>query len=92
MNDNKITLTTPDNKTLEVEVLDIFSVEGYEGKDYILYSLGEEIDAEHEQAYVSILKQENNNYSLAEITDEKEWEIVQKAIQEDISLIGEENE
>ena len=33
MEDNKITITTPDNKQLEVEVLDIFNVEGYEGKD-----------------------------------------------------------
>ena len=86
MEDNKIKVTTPDNNTLEVEVLDIFSVVGYEGKDYILYSLGEEIDAEHEQAYVSVLKQDNDNYSLEEITDEKEWELVQKAIEEDISL------
>ena len=36
MEDNKITLTTPDNKTIEVEVLDIFNVVGYEGKDYIM--------------------------------------------------------
>lgn len=92
MEDNKIKVTTPDNNTLEVEVLDIFSVVGYEGKDYILYSLGEEIDAEHEQAYVSVLKQDNDNYSLEEITDEKEWELVQKAIEEDISLMGDENE
>ena len=46
MEDNKITLTTPDNKTIEVEVLDIFNVVGYEGKDYIMYTLGEKIDEE----------------------------------------------
>ena len=49
---NKIKVTNPENQTFEVEVLDIFTVTGYEDKDYILYSLGEEIDADNEQAYV----------------------------------------
>ena len=85
---NKIKVTNPENQTFEVEVLDIFTVTGYEDKDYILYSLGEEIDADNEQAYVSILKQEGNNYSLVEIQDEKEWETVQKAIQEEFEMEG----
>ena len=67
MDDTKITVTTPDNKTFQVEVLDIFNVVGYEGKDYILYTLGEEIDEDHEQAYVSILEEDNNNFNLTEI-------------------------
>ena len=92
MDDNKITVTTPDNRQLEVEVLDIFNVVGYEGKDYILYTLGEEVDSDHEKAYVSILKGDNNNYSLLEITDPKEWEQVQLAINEELSLEGDENE
>ena len=85
---NKIKVTNPENQTFEVEVLDIFTVTGYEDKDYILYSLGEEIDADNEQAYVSILKQEGDNYSLVEIHDEKEWETVQKAIQEEFEMEG----
>ena len=64
MEDNKITVTTPDNRQLEVEVLDIFTVEGYEGKDYILYTLGEEVDADHERAYVSILEENDDSFSL----------------------------
>lgn len=62
--DNKIKVTTENNQTLEVEVLDIFNVVGYEGKDYILYSLGEELDQDHEQAYVSILAQTEYGYNL----------------------------
>ena len=85
---NKIKVTNPENQTFEVEVLDIFTVTGYEDKDYILYSLGEEIDADNEQAYVSILKPEGDNYSLVEIQDEKEWETVQKAIQEEFEMEG----
>lgn len=89
--DNKIKVVTPDNQALEVEVLDIFNVVGYEGKDYVLYSLGEQIDADHEQAYISIFEQGTDGYSLVEIKDAKEWDAVQKAIAEDIKLEQEAN-
>lgn len=89
--DNKIKVVTPDNQALEVEVLDIFNVVGYEGKDYVLYSLGEQIDADHEQAYISILEQGSDGYSLVEIKDAKEWDDVQKAIAEDMKLEQEAN-
>lgn len=86
MEDNKITLTTPDNKTIEVEVLDIFNVVGYEGKDYIMYTLGEKIDEENEKVYISILNDKgDNNFELVGITDDKEWDMVEKAIQEEIT-------
>lgn len=86
MEDNKITLTTPDNKQLEVEVLDIFNVVGYEEKDYIMYTLGEKVDEENEKVYVSILNEKDDNtFELVSITDEKEWDMVEKAIQEEIT-------
>lgn len=86
MEDNKIILTTPDNKTIEVEVLDIFNVVGYEGKDYIMYTLGEKIDEENEKVYISILNDKgDNNFELVGITDDKEWDMVEKAIQEEIT-------
>lgn len=86
MEDNKITLTTPDNKQLEVEVLDIFNVVGYEGKDYIMYTLGEKVDEENEKVYVSILNEKDDStFELVSITDEKEWDMVEKAIQEEIT-------
>ena len=85
MDSNKITVTTENNQQLEVEVLDIFNVEGYKGKDYILYTLEEKLDETTERAYVSILSQQNNNFSLTEIMNQKEWEAVQKAIEENIA-------
>ena len=86
MEDNKIVLTTPDNRKIEVEVLDIFNVIGYEDKDYIMYTLGEKVDEENEKVYISILKDHgNNNFELVSIADEQEWEAVQKAIQEEIA-------
>ena len=74
--DNKIKVVTPDNQTLEIEVLDIFNVTGYE----------EQIDNEHEQAYISILEKSENDYNLTEIKDAQEWDAVQKAIAEDIKM------
>ena len=86
MEDNKIVLTTPDNRKIEVEVLDIFNVIGYEDKDYIMYTLWEKVDEENEKVYISILKDYgNNNFELVSIVDEQEWEAVQKAIQEEIA-------
>lgn len=86
MEDNKITLTTPDNKTVEVEVLDIFNVAGFEGKDYIMYTLGEKIDDDNEKVYISILNDKgDNNFELVGITDDNEWNAVEKAIQEEIT-------
>lgn len=86
MKENKITITTPDNKEMEVEVLDIFNVVGYEEKDYIMYTLGEKINEENEKVYISILNDRGNNtFELLGISDEKEWEAVQQAIQEEIA-------
>lgn len=86
MEENKITITTPDNKEMEVEVLDIFNVVGYEEKDYIMYTLGEKINEDNERVYISILNDKGNNtFELLGISDEKEWEAVQQAIQEEIA-------
>ena len=93
MKENKITITTPNNKEIEVEVLDIFNVVGYEGKDYIMYTLGEKINEENEKVYISILNDRGNNtFELLEISDEKEWEAVQQAIQEEIAHEDEMND
>ena len=93
MEENKITITTPDNKEIEVEVLDIFNVVGYEGKDYIMYTLGEKINEENEKVYISILNDRGNStFELLEISDEKEWEAVQQAIQEEIAHEDEMND
>ena len=66
----------------EVEVLDIFNVEGYD-KDYIMYTRNEEVDDNNIKTYVSILMEENDNYTLMNIDDDEEWNIVQQAIMEE---------
>lgn len=80
--DNIITITTVDGKQTKVEVIDIFSVVGYEDKDYILYTQNIEVDKDNIKAYVSILEENDGVYSLKEIEDQKEFEDVQAALKE----------
>lgn len=79
---NFINIVDDQGKEVEVEVLDIFTVAGYDNKDYIMYTMNKEIDENNIEVLVSILKKEGNVYNLETITDEKEWEEVQKAINE----------
>lgn len=83
--DTKIKVVTLDNQVLEIEVLDIFQVSGYD-HDYIMYSLGEDVDEENEQVYISILNNDHDSYSLEDISDDKEWEDVEKALLEEVEM------
>ena len=68
----------------EIEVLDIFSVEAYPGKEYILYTKGE-VEGDMEKTYVSILAEnEDGSYTLKHIDDDKEWEQVEEAIKSEL--------
>lgn len=79
--DNFITVVNEDGITSQVEVLDIFNVNGYD-KDYILYTRNKEIDDNNIEVFVSILENNGDSYSLLNIEDDKEWEDVQKAMNE----------
>ena len=80
--DNKINVYNVNGELEEIEILDIFTVEGYD-KEYVLYTKNVEVDADNIEAYVSILqKNSEDSYSLVNIVDEKEWELVQKTVNE----------
>ena len=79
--DGIITVFDGNGNKFEVEVLDIFNVEGYD-HEYILYTKNEEVDADNVKTYVSILKSDNDEYSILNIDDEKEWDTVQRAVLE----------
>lgn len=89
--DTKIKVVTLDNQVLEIEVLDIFQVSGYD-HDYIMYSLGEDVDEENEQVYISILNNDHDSYSLEDISDDKEWEDVEKALLEEVEMESDDRE
>ena len=51
-----------------------------------MYSLGEEVDEENEKVYISILKETSpDSFELQGITDDKEWDAVEKALEEELS-------
>ena len=79
---NFINVFDEDGNQFEVEVLDIFTVAGYEDKEYILYTRNKEIDENNIEVMVSILRENNGQYFLDNIEDDKEWENVQFALDE----------
>ena len=88
VNANFITVTAENGQKFQAEVLDIFKINGYEDKDYILYSFGESVDQDNEKVYVSILQQDGDTYNLKEISDSVEWNAVQEAVSEGNTLNG----
>lgn len=78
--DNFLDVISEDGKNIKAEVIDIFSVEEYPDKDYIIYSFGEDAGNDAEKVYVSIIKDVNDEFRLLGIDDSTEWSIVQEAI------------
>ena len=80
--ENLIKVTNSNGEELEVEVLDIFTVDGYEDKEYILYTMNKEVDSNNVDVYVSTLERTDTGFNLNDITDELEWKVVQEAVDE----------
>jgi uncharacterized protein YrzB (UPF0473 family) len=92
MDNRVVKVTNANGQEFDAEILDIFNVVGYD-KDYCLYTFGEQVDQDNEKVYVSILKEKENEegYDFVGITDQKEWNDVQEAVNESINLEGEVN-
>lgn len=74
----------------EVEVIEIFEVEQYPGKKYILYSFGEQVDEENERVYTSVLNENEDEFVLSCIEDQEELRIVNEAVDELLTMSDEE--
>lgn len=80
--ENLIKVINSNGEELEVEVLDIFTVDGYDDKEYILYTMNKEVDNNNVEVYVSTLERTDTGFNLNDITDELEWKVVQEAVDE----------
>lgn len=78
--DNFIDITTDDGLKYKAEVIDIFNVDEYPDKDYIIYSFNEKFGEDEEKVYVSIIEEDGDDCKLQGISDPREWAIVQEAI------------
>ena len=89
---NILNITDENGNPSQIEVLDIFTLDEYPGKEYIFYTKGEiSNDGEYEQTYVSILKEEETSAILEAIEDELEFTVAQKYIHQKIKEeLGEE--
>ena len=81
--DNIIEVKDYKGNKFEVEVLDIFTVDEYPDKEYILYTRGEEIDNDNVEAFVSILEEHDGEYEFLNIEDENEWRVISNIINKD---------
>ena len=81
--ENIIDIYDEEGNKFKAEVLDIFSLDKYENKNYIVYTRNVAVDEDNIEVYVSILDKKDNEYHLATITDEEEWNDVQKAMEEE---------
>jgi hypothetical protein len=68
--ENKLTIYE-NGEPVEIEVLDIFKLDNYPEKDYILYTKGE-TDGEFEKTYVSIIVDTEEEVIFEAIEDEEE--------------------
>ena len=87
--DNHIVVTDEEGKKYRAEVYDIFQVEGYGENSYIMYSFGEAVDENNERVYISKIVDSGDDFDLVEISDQTEWDAVNKAISENLESLGE---
>ena len=83
-----IPITDLNGNQYKAKVLDIFSVKEYPDNDYIMYSFGK-TEGDGIQVNVSrVIINENKGLDLIGIEDDKEWNIVNQAIEEHIAMLG----
>lgn len=92
MEDNFIEVIGETGEKFQAEVIEMFEVEQYPGKEYILYSFGEQADADNEKVYISILTEKEDEYVLSYIEDEEEQRVVNAAVDELLNMSDEEYE
>ena len=86
--DRTLVVTDENNNQVEVEVLDIFTVDSYPGKEYILYTKNE-TEGDYIKTYVSILQETDTTVTLLGIEDETEFAAVQDKINSNFEETGE---
>lgn len=77
--DEFLIVKTADGKEWQIMVLDTFSVDLYPKKEYIAYTFGEEVDNDNIKSYISILNENDDYFTLEEITNSDEQNIVKEA-------------
>ena len=83
-----IPITDLNGKEYKARVLDIFSVKEYPDNDYIMYSIGKGTGDKIQVNVSRVIINEDKGLDLVGIEDDKEWDIVNSAIDEHIAMLG----
>ncbi len=87
-NENILTVTDENGQQVQIEVLDIFEVPAYPGKEYILYTKNE-YEGDLVKTYVSTIIQNGEKAVLANIDDDAEFQVVQDMININLTEMSE---
>ncbi|MDO4975566.1 MAG: hypothetical protein Q4E61_04555 [Alphaproteobacteria bacterium] len=77
---NKLTVISQNGEQIEADVLLYFSLEST-GKDYVLYTFGENDSNQMETIHASIIEKNGEEYKLETMPDE-DWETVKELMRE----------
>ncbi|MBR5662619.1 MAG: DUF1292 domain-containing protein [Bacilli bacterium] len=83
------TVTNKDGKTIKYEILFTFESEDTD-KSYIVYTDNEQDKDGMIKTYASIYEEDGKELKLTPITDDKEWNLVEKLIDQAADEINEE--
>ena len=62
-----------------ITVVDTFTLDEYPNKEYIAYFKGK-LEGENVELYASILEEYDDSYSLIDISNSEEWNLVQEEL------------
>ena len=74
-----LSITAPNNQNIDINVIDVFTVDEYANKQYIAYTLFESEKEGLIRVYISILNEQEQTYTLEVIEDKEEEETVIEA-------------
>lgn len=86
--DDILKITDSEGNEVEIEVLDIFSLDIYPGKEYILYTKNEN-EGDMVKTYISILEENETEANLIAIEDEDELADVEEFVRLSLAEEGE---
>lgn len=72
-------IANQDGKEMEIKVITILKTPD-DSKSFLIYTFDDK--AENVDIYASVIVEEENSYVLDSITNEEDWKMIQKAIQE----------
>lgn len=72
-------VTSADGKEVNIKVITILQNPNND-KKFLLYTLDD--SSENIDIYASLIKEKDNSYVLESITEEEDWTLIQKTIQE----------